>query len=243
MENIFLTLLAIISIFYCCDLPAWSGFEFLINQKESMLYGVGLSIIAAYIFYVIQVYIPECKNRKKAELYLAPKIKDYLEDLYEVVHIIDSTCNIDERIGRITPRYEFIQIKRSDWKSIYVEQVDLKYYELIIKNKAQKIKNNQYYNKIGDKKVECLQNLFDSNFMFRLNENIKFNEEKIIDGDIIECYKKIKKDIDKARKLFSQDYIMTISGYDKNEITNELENVKKQKNRISGIARIKIGER
>lgn len=53
-----LLLLFLLSIIYCCDIPVIKGYEVFVNNHDSMLYGVGLSVIAAYIFYVFQVIIP-----------------------------------------------------------------------------------------------------------------------------------------------------------------------------------------
>ncbi len=53
-----LMFLCFVSIIYCCDIPVIKGFEVFVNNHDSMLYGVGLSVIAAYIFYFFQVIIP-----------------------------------------------------------------------------------------------------------------------------------------------------------------------------------------
>ena len=53
-----LLLLCLVSIVYCCDAPVIKGFEVFVNNHDSMLYNIGLSIIASYIFYVFQVLIP-----------------------------------------------------------------------------------------------------------------------------------------------------------------------------------------
>ena len=61
-----LTVLFLLSVLYCCDVPAWNGFEFLIHNKE-LLTNVGYSVIASYVFYLIQIVIPDYINRKRAE--------------------------------------------------------------------------------------------------------------------------------------------------------------------------------
>lgn len=63
MADIILFLLFLIGVIYCCDFQAYKGFESLIHDHNSMWYGVGLSIIAAYIFYLIQIYLPAIKNK------------------------------------------------------------------------------------------------------------------------------------------------------------------------------------
>ena len=56
--EIFLLGLCLVSLLYCCDIPVIKGFEIFTNSHDSILYGVGLSIIAAYIFHVLQEVIP-----------------------------------------------------------------------------------------------------------------------------------------------------------------------------------------
>ena len=59
MIDFILLFFCLISIVYCCDIPAIKGFELFVNNHDSMFYGIGLSVIAAYIFYVFQVIIPK----------------------------------------------------------------------------------------------------------------------------------------------------------------------------------------
>ena len=41
--------LFVVSIIYCCDMPVIKGAEVFVNNHDSMLYGIGLSIIVSYI--------------------------------------------------------------------------------------------------------------------------------------------------------------------------------------------------
>lgn len=58
MIDFILLFFCLISIIYCCDIPVIKGFEVFVNNHDSMFYGIGLSVISAYIFYVFQVIIP-----------------------------------------------------------------------------------------------------------------------------------------------------------------------------------------
>lgn len=58
--------LFLVSLIYCCDMPAINGFEIFVNDHDSMLYSIGLSIIASYIFYVFQVAIPQILHFRRA---------------------------------------------------------------------------------------------------------------------------------------------------------------------------------
>lgn len=55
----------LISLIYCCDIPVINGFEVFVNSHDSMLYSIGLSIIASYIFYIFQVVIPQILHFRK----------------------------------------------------------------------------------------------------------------------------------------------------------------------------------
>lgn len=73
---ILLTAISIIACIYCCDLPVWSEyFNFMISDKEksSLFYNIGVSFVAAYIFFVMQVLIPEYVMERKVKLEQIPK--------------------------------------------------------------------------------------------------------------------------------------------------------------------------
>lgn len=68
---IFLTLITGICWIYCIDWPIISDkLAFLVNDHNSMAYGIGLSIIAAYIFYIFQVVIPTKYKEYKYRSYV-----------------------------------------------------------------------------------------------------------------------------------------------------------------------------
>ncbi len=86
-----LSVMAFIFGVYCTDFPIISSkFCFLVNDHNSMLYGVGLSIIAAYIFYIFQVVIPEWLNIWKNKGFINEKIKYIKEQMEVIMHILYS---------------------------------------------------------------------------------------------------------------------------------------------------------
>ncbi|MCD8150770.1 MAG: hypothetical protein LUE92_14665, partial [Clostridiales bacterium] len=77
MMNLILFLLFLLSIIYCCDEPVFfKGCEMLVNNHDSMLYGIGLSVIAAYIFYIFQVVIPQFLRFKQTQVIGSVKLED-----------------------------------------------------------------------------------------------------------------------------------------------------------------------
>lgn len=105
-----LSVIAFIFAIYCTDLPVISSkFCFLVNDHNSMLYGVGLSIIAAYIFYIFQVVIPERTNIQKNKKFINEKIKFIKEQMEVIIRVIlpeslnetDEDCIFIEEIGKI----------------------------------------------------------------------------------------------------------------------------------------------
>lgn len=82
--NVILLFFCLISIVYCCDIPAIKGFEVFVNSHDSMLYGVGLSIIAAYVFYVFQVIIPRFLHFRKTRNIGRAKFYDIEESMTKV---------------------------------------------------------------------------------------------------------------------------------------------------------------
>ena len=80
--DLILLCLCIISIIYCCDVPVISGFEIFVNDHNSMLYGIGLSLIAAYIFYIFlqqniyKTIIPRNIRFKQTQHFICAKLYD-----------------------------------------------------------------------------------------------------------------------------------------------------------------------
>lgn len=243
MIFVILTVLAAVSIVYCCDIQVVRGFDFFINQKNSMWYSIGTSIIASYIFYIIQVYIPGICENRKALIYLKPQIDVYLEDAYEIVQIVESVCNIDRKLGKIIPKYDFIKIERSDWRNIYAEKIDLVNYKSLIGSNSEKIKGNEYYGKLDNRKLECLQELFRNQFIQKWCRNIEIYKKTWIDGDLIKEYDELKKLILKARKVFKKNYTLTVSGYEEDEMTERLNYGISEARKLKGIARVNIGKK
>ena len=68
---IFLTLLSIFAESYCCDIPALPGFEWFIHHSE-FLKNISYSVVAAYIFYLVQYVISNYILGKKALKLLIP---------------------------------------------------------------------------------------------------------------------------------------------------------------------------
>ena len=68
---IFLTLLSIFAGSYCCDIPALPGFEWFIHHSE-FLKNISYSVVAAYIFYLVQYVISNYILGKKAVKLLIP---------------------------------------------------------------------------------------------------------------------------------------------------------------------------
>lgn len=86
-----LSVMALIFAIYCTDLPVISSkFSILVNDHNSMLYGIGLSIIAAYIFYIFQVVIPERTNIQKNKKFINEKIKFIKEQMEVIMNILYS---------------------------------------------------------------------------------------------------------------------------------------------------------
>ena len=71
-----LTAIALLSAIYCVDAPLlFEKMTFLIHDHDSILYGVGLSMVAAYMFYIFQVALPEWRNNTKNKPLINEKLK------------------------------------------------------------------------------------------------------------------------------------------------------------------------
>lgn len=242
MVFISLTLLCVISIIYCCDIPVISGWEFMVNQKESMIYGVALSVIASYVFYFIQIWLPKKQREYKANIYLRSRVISYLENFYDIIKIVEDIGIINYQSGRIGLNCKYIEIQRNDWNSVYIQKIDLENYRILLQKQSENIRNNIYFGWLDNKKMECLQILFDNKFLLRWITNIKMDDLKINDMELIEIYNKSKKDIIRAQKRFKINYEIKIVEHQQDEFTDKLDSVLQDiKDRpTKGIVRIKI---
>lgn len=80
--------LFLVSLIYCCDMPAINGFEIFVNDHDSMLYSIGLSIIASYIFYVFQVAIPQILHFRRARSIGCIKLYEIEELMIMVLSVL-----------------------------------------------------------------------------------------------------------------------------------------------------------
>lgn len=91
-----LLLLCLVSIVYCCDAPVIKGFEVFINNHDSMLYNIGLSIIAAYIFYVFQVTIPRALRLRRTRNIGCTKIYEIEKSMIKVFSFLQGEIQNSE---------------------------------------------------------------------------------------------------------------------------------------------------
>ncbi|RHR20940.1 hypothetical protein DWX43_25205 [Clostridium sp. AF19-22AC] len=98
---ILLTVIAIVSVIYCVDIPIINeNFQFMVNNHDSMLYGVVLSIIAAYIFYILQVAIPEKIRAKQNRDLIYPKLQTIERKMESIIKIIYPSFSIENTIEK-----------------------------------------------------------------------------------------------------------------------------------------------
>ena len=96
-----LLLLCLVSIVYCCDAPVIKGFEVFINDHDSMLYNIGLSIIAAYIFYVFQVTIPRTLRFRRTRNIGYTKIYEVEKSMIKIFSFLQGEIpNLDITVSK-----------------------------------------------------------------------------------------------------------------------------------------------
>lgn len=126
MMDFMLLFFCLISIIYCCDIPAIKGFEIFINNHDSMFYGIGLSVISAYIFYIFQVLIPRFVRFKQVRSIGCAKLYDIENLMTEVFSLLQD--DIDRPIT---------EISKESVKS-YLDKIDI-----FTKNSRCKIQNHK----------------------------------------------------------------------------------------------------
>lgn len=225
MEFYILSVLSVLAFIYCCDMPVINGFEWLVNNKSSLQYNIGVAIIASYIFYIVQVWMPQKVKEHNAYSQLKKKILDYIDVLYEIVGYVDTLCDVDEKNGKIDSKTPYFIIERSDWKSKYLEKFDVdNYYEIVIKQR-EKITNSGYFFQLSNKKINCLQKILDNDFITTFYEYSK-TKINVNFCNLISDYEALKKGIISARKVFKVDYNMSL------KVCNEQKQIEKYEKAI-----------
>ena len=96
-----LLFLFLLSIIYCCDIPVIRGDEIFENNHNSILYGVGLSLIAAYIFYIFQVIIPRFLRFRRVRNIGYIKLYEVEKSMTKVFSFLQgSTPNLEITISK-----------------------------------------------------------------------------------------------------------------------------------------------
>lgn len=202
MEFYILTALTVISFVYCCDAPVLFGMEFLINQKDSIWYAIGCSIIASYIFYCIQVVLPQKYNEKRAYDILSRKITNLVSEAYHLFVFCNNICKIDTANDQITiPTVYVINIvagKENPW----IEKIMIDTLAIRINNAKKVLREDSYYMQLSFRIRKALQPLIDNQFPERLVSSIK--HAPIIDVDLINFYNDYQVRVAHARKVLKQ---------------------------------------
>lgn len=97
---IILSIGAIISLFFiireCSYQLIWNTaimrWLFTSQSKERLMSNIAFSYVAAYIFYIMQVYIPKILNRKKVYGILNSKIEEYAIKISELSFVMGQIC-------------------------------------------------------------------------------------------------------------------------------------------------------
>lgn len=173
MIFVVLTILAVISAVYCCDLPAIFNIPFLINDHDSLMYGIGVSIIAAYIFYVIQIVIPErvrmykCSNAAYIQL-------SELEDNMKMIFFMLSgkrylnECCLDDIRRHLTENnvYETGSTCDVNMREMTMMEALIYYFKRVDKN----INDITTYNLMPYAKQQILMDIFNSELKKNIEE-------------------------------------------------------------------------
>lgn len=102
-ENKVLIILSVgnvISLFFiireCTYLLVWDTailrLLFVPHSNERVISNIAFSYVAAYIFYIMQVYIPKILNRKKIYEILGPKVEEFIFKISELSFVMEQIC-------------------------------------------------------------------------------------------------------------------------------------------------------
>lgn len=145
------------------NMPDYFGIE----GWYSLLNNISISYIAALIFYVLQVYKPECENSRRAQAVLKPLFLDLIEFIEVTITCCRKYVSVDEK-GKIAidwwnkeqkviyfvPVIEDSNSSRQQ-SAIRKSEIDLRGMETIYKSKIKEIKERIDFR-------ECDQNILNA---------------------------------------------------------------------------------
>ena len=221
-----LTILTIACVLYCVDEPIiWDGFSLLINNHNSMLYGVSLSVIATYIFFVIQTWIPQKKQERKAYVVLEKKLKRYIDNSYWIMVFCESLCDINRENNTIRVVSPYARWNKNGRESKFIVKIDI----CMSAKGNRKLKNlitgSGYYMQLEQKKLSAFQKLIDNDFLCHFNRHVN-TASQINYVELMKEYDEFKKSVNEVRKVFGIKDTISLTEYsDKDRIAEfELKN-------------------
>lgn len=207
-----LSILAVVSFLYCCDIPAIHGFEILINRKDSLVYVIGSGIIVSYIFHIIQVVIPNKINEKRAYEAIENKITDYLKKLTWLKAFYEDVC-ISDKYKKTIIKSKYLRYKENNILSKYILKINIDAYIKSIKQLEMEISSSGYFIQLNQKQRQSLQKLFDNRFVVELEKDISL-PKKYVNIELITELKKYQKYLRLAKKIFKNSYEIQFFIYD-----------------------------
>ena len=218
-----LTLLTILCVIYCSDSPVvCEAFSFFINDHNSMWYGIGLSVIAAYIFFIIQTWIPQKKHEKRAYVILKKQIEQYIECSYWILVFCEELCCIDRENKKITIISPYANWSKNGKTADSIVKIDISSYEEGLKKLKNSISGNNYYMQLEENKRRAIQALIDNKFVLGFKRHLAI-ADKLVDEDLIQEYDEFKLAVSEAKKRFGMKDIILLQEYSNEDRIKEFE--------------------
>lgn len=179
-----LSFITLISLIYCYDYPIIDNmFKCLVKETESPIYGICLSLITAYIFYLFQIVIPYIHWKYTFKPIINRKLDTlltYMRKIFEIFEVNDYHSKIEkdsiiEKLNTLDifedPSFQFINSKE-------VIKIDALVYNL---NKIYDIIHDMYQVGANDKRLnKLLANVDESNLkniIFELSDDPPGNKQ------------------------------------------------------------------
>ena len=182
-----LTILAIISGVYCCDFPIMVDIPFLINDHSSILYGIGQSIIAAYIFYIIQIVIPDKVRLHRCRDAAYFEINEIEKRMNSIISLLSGKANL-EKLEDYSDENIVDYLKNADifrnGSKIDIGMKEMTIMEALIYNLEiidERIRNLLFYNLIDESKKNFFRDVSHASLK-KIIKEMKENEPGSIEN-------------------------------------------------------------
>lgn len=157
----------------------------LVTKFFDLFYQLAIGYIVSFIFFILQVYIPDIKNQKKAFEIIKNQVGSLSYDLLDIVFVIEKCTTISKDEFVINqPLIYFVRFRKGENENGAANKIELSYsdiyeYESRFKRDIEGIVSNSLYSQNDHNIISAIANLQSNTFFPMLLAKLEANQKTI----------------------------------------------------------------